>query len=140
MPNDKREIMNLLFATVKIIKENFSKQKVDGISLAQIKTLGFIEKKKNPTMKEVADELGITPPSATVLVDSFVLHGLVKRVYNTDDRRTIKLALTIKGKNYLNEHFKNMAQKMENLLSHLNKNQINNFKEILNILLKNSKK
>jgi DNA-binding MarR family transcriptional regulator len=137
---EKSELMSLLFSTMKIIKENFKSQGVGGISFGQIKTLNFIEAKNNPSMKEVADELGVTPPSATSLIDSFVLHGLVKRLYGKEDRRTVKLALTTKGKSYLNEHYKDMAKKMENLISNLNKEQTKNFKEILEILLKNSKK
>jgi len=140
MKIENSELINLLFATMKIIKKNLKCQDGRGFSFVQIRTLHSIEIKSNPTMKEIAAELGVTPPSATAFIDQFVLHGLIKRIYDKADRRTVKLSLTNKGRAYLDEHYKEMAKKMENLLSHLNKTQINNFKEILEILSKKSKK
>jgi len=134
------DLINLLFTVVKTVKEKFRQDGVKGITFGQIKTLHFIEEKNNPTMKELADELTITPPSVTALIDPFVLHGLVRRLYGQDDRRIVRLALTAKGKTYLAEHYKSMEQKTEKLVSNLNRQQINNFKEILETLLKNSKK
>ena len=78
--NQTDDLINSLFAVGKMIKEKFKQEGVKGITLGQIKTLNFIEGKNNPTMKELSDELGITPPSVTALIDPFVLHGLVKRV------------------------------------------------------------
>ena len=138
--NQTRDLIDLLFTAIKIIKEKFREDGVHGITFCQIKTLRFIEQKSNSTMKELADELAITPPSVTTLIDPFVLHGLVKRVYDQSDRRIVRLALTAKGKAYLTEHYKKMEEKMEKLLSNLNQQQIDNFKEILEILLTNSKK
>ena len=137
--NQTDDLINSLFAVGKMIKEKFKQEGVKGITLGQIKTLNFIEGKNNPTMKELSDELGITPPSVTALIDPFVLHGLVKRVYGQDDRRVVRLALTAKGKSHLAEHYKDMEQKMEKLLANLNQQQINNLKEILETLLKNTK-
>lgn len=132
-------LIDLLFATMKIIKENFRSQSVADISFGQLKALHYIESKNSPNMKEIADELGITPPSVTALVDPFVLHGLVKRIYDNKDRRIVKLTLTAKGKAYLDEHYKNMTEKMEKLISVLSERQIANFKEILEIILKHAK-
>lgn len=137
--NQTPDLINLLFTVGKMLKEKFKQDGVNGITFSQVKTLHFIEGKKNLTMKELADELNITPPSVTSLIDPFVLHGLVKRVYDPSDRRIVRLALTAKGKTYLTEHYKTMKQKMEKLVANLNQQQIDNLKEILETLLKNSK-
>jgi DNA-binding MarR family transcriptional regulator len=137
-PND--HLIDQLFATLKIIKENFRSQGVAGLSFGQLKTLHYIKSKTNPNMKDIADELGITPPSATSLIDQFVLHGLVKRVYAREDRRMVRLVLTAKGKTYLSEHYNNMTEKIKKLLANLNDTQIKNLQEILEVLLLSSKK
>ena len=137
--NQTRNLTNLLFTVGKIIKEQFKQNGVKDVTFGQLKTLRYIEERNNPTMKELADELSITPPSVTALIDPFVLHGLVRRVYDKDDRRVIRLALTAKGTTYLVEHYKDMEQKMEKLLGNLNQQQIHNLKEILENILKNTK-
>jgi DNA-binding MarR family transcriptional regulator len=138
MTKPMNELIDQLFNVIKMIKENFRSHSLAEVSFGQLKTLHFIKSKTNPSMKDLAEELGITPPSTTSLIDQFVLHGLVKRVYGKDDRRLVRLALTAKGKAYLLEHYKNMTEKIKHLLASLDERQIKNFQEILEVLLKNN--
>jgi DNA-binding MarR family transcriptional regulator len=62
--------------------------------LSQIDTLSFIAEKGNSSMKEIADHLKITPPSATAIVEAMQKKKLITRTGSVADRRTIRVALT----------------------------------------------
>jgi DNA-binding MarR family transcriptional regulator len=136
MKSQRHDLIGLLLAATKAIKGEIRSDGLNGITFVQLKTLRYIEEHNNPTMKDVALELGITPPSVTALIVPFILHGLVKRIYDKNDHRIVRLALTTKGKVHLTEQYNSMAEKMGKLLSNLNEEQIKNFKEILQILIK----
>ena len=75
--------------------------------VSHIDTLLYIVKKGNPSMKEIADHLQITPPSATAIIETMQKKKLVTRVINEKDRRTIRVTLTSKAWNLfksLREH------------------------------------
>lgn len=65
-------------------------------SMLQIGALFTISKGKN-TMKEIADELGITMPTATSLIERLVKADFVERIADENDRRVVKIKLTIEG-------------------------------------------
>jgi len=136
MKKEINELINLLFEVKRLIGEKIKEPKGEKcISIVQIKTLLFI-KDQEPTMKEVSDYLGITPPSATSLVNLFAKSGFIKRVYDKSDRRVVRLQITEKGDKFLEGCFNNFAKKMGKAISVLNKRQINNLKEVLEVLSK----
>ncbi len=135
MAKNKEELIKLLFATSRLIREKFKETaESGGISFTHLKALRFIGEKEKPTMKEIADSLGITPPSATSLIEPFVQNGWLKRVYDETDRRIVRLALTAKGQETLDEASKMMVKKLEDLLANLNEQQMVNLREILETL------
>ena len=62
--------------------------------LSQIDTLTFIAEKGNPSMKEIAAYLKITPPSATAIIEAMQKKKLITRAGSLADRRTIRVILT----------------------------------------------
>ena len=60
----------------------------------QLETLRFIREKKNPTMKDIADYLSISAPSATSMVEYLSKKGLLKRKIDSKDRRTVRVVTT----------------------------------------------
>lgn len=75
--------------------------KVDPATWPRIETLQFIADHHAPKMKEVAEYLSITAPSATALVNGLVTRGLVVHRVDPSDRRSTRLELTQKGKTEL---------------------------------------
>jgi len=49
-------------------------------------------------MKELSDELQVTPANITGVIDRLESRGLIKRMTQTGDRRATLLVLTAKGK------------------------------------------
>jgi len=132
---DKNEIISRIFSTSRIIKDGLRNQGgIEGISFGHIKTFYFIKTQGSPTMKEVADYLGIAPPSATSLINQFVRRGHIKRHFDEKDRRIVRLSVTEKGEKIINEGYKSIARRLEKILSKLSCRQITNLKDILNSL------
>jgi DNA-binding MarR family transcriptional regulator len=70
-----------------------------GLTFTQMKvlmTLSGVE--ESPTLKPIAEELGLSLPSASRAVDGLVKRGLVLRTEHPDDRRQRLLALTEDGR------------------------------------------
>ncbi|MFZ2522913.1 MAG: MarR family transcriptional regulator [Minisyncoccia bacterium] len=65
--------------------------------ISQIDALSYIAEKGNPSMKEIAGHLKITPPSVTAIIEAMQKTKLVNRVVNDRDRRTIRITLTPKA-------------------------------------------
>ena len=133
-----REICTLIFQiSAKLrekLKEKRENDKCDEISFLNVRTLLFVQENTEPTMKDIADFLAITPPSATSLIDHYVKLGQLERILDKNDRRIVRLKITSQGKQILKNGFKNMMVVFKDILSNLDKNQINEVKIILKIL------
>ena len=73
-------------------------------SFLEMKTLVFVSEKKNPTMKDLADELGISSPAMTAVVDKLVKNDDLNRIADKSDRRITRISLTAQGKKTLEKN------------------------------------
>jgi DNA-binding MarR family transcriptional regulator len=68
-----------------------------GLSFGRIKAIRRVAR-RSMSMRELADELGIDPPNATVVVDDLESLGLARRRSHPTDRRAKVVEATRKGK------------------------------------------
>jgi DNA-binding MarR family transcriptional regulator len=68
-----------------------------GLSFGRIKAIRRVAR-RSMSMRELADELGIDPPNATVVVDDLESLGLARRQSHPTDRRAKVVEATRKGK------------------------------------------
>jgi len=71
-----------------------------GLTLSQLKTLMSLQAggEERCSVKQIAEELGITPPAATRAVDALYDRGLVDRSEDLEDRRVRRIAITAAGR------------------------------------------
>ncbi len=81
----------------KIFEETFNQADFGDLTPQQFKYLNVIVKLKNPTLTELARELGLTKPTVTVLADKLTEKGYIKRINSDKDRRVIHLQINDKG-------------------------------------------
>lgn len=83
-----------------------------GISPHEFRALAAIERSENPRVGIVAQELRITPRSATEVVDSLATAGLVVREPDPTDRRAVIVVLTERGHEVLarGQHARSISQ------------------------------
>lgn len=135
MKNSLNKIVSLIFIAKRLFHEQITDEKGKSFSFLQLNTLRFIKRKK-PLMKDIADYLSITPPSATSLVNTLIRFGLVKRVLDPKDRRMVKIAITKKGAKYLKESFDEVGEKVREKLEILTEKEQRDLASILSKMVK----
>lgn len=135
MQNSLDQIVSLISTSKRLMHEQISADKKKKISFLKVNTLHFI-KHKEPLMKDIADYLAITPPSATSLADTLIESGLVKRVSDSQDRRMISIVITAKGKIYLKKSTREIGKRLKKGLAVLTKAERKSLAGILSKIVK----
>ena len=93
----KSSLGDLLLIFRRKILESVKKEGLKhDLTLSQVEILYFIGPAGKRTMKDIADYLKITPPSATTLVEEMETKGLIKRIKDQKDRRVVFITLAEK--------------------------------------------
>jgi DNA-binding MarR family transcriptional regulator len=90
-----------------------------GQSPAQLHVLGVLREVAPITVSHLATRLGISPPSASAIVDRMVDGGLVARERSEEDRRIVSVSLTAGGEAALNEAIGGRRGWLERVLGRL---------------------
>jgi DNA-binding MarR family transcriptional regulator len=69
-----------------------------GLSLPQFRTLFFLRRNAGASLSAVAEHVGLTPPSASKMLDGLIARNLASRRESLADRRRVTLALTAQGR------------------------------------------
>lgn len=103
MPESRIARLTMLFFGFKrALHDRFrARRGHDLASMLRLAALACVAEKGHPPMKEVAEHLCITPPSATSLINSLVAERLLVRTRDRLDRRTVRLGLTPAGRRKL---------------------------------------
>lgn len=97
----------------------------------QLFALFAIHDQEGLTMRELANALQITPPSATSFANRLVKYGWIKRKQDPKNRKIVRLSTTKKGKKNLVDHLRKKSTMMKNILSSI---PDSDQKELLRIL------
>jgi len=117
---DVDKLISLIFSVSRRIRERLKDMdEPHRFSVEQLESLRYIREQGRPLMKDVAAYLGITPPSATALIDILVEGGYVERGVDEDDRRAVRLTVTLAGEEALEVGFKEIMERMRRVLRDL---------------------
>ena len=100
-------------------------------SFMDIAILTAAAESHNPSMKDIADMLRITGPSATVIIDRLVEKGELVRAEDKDDRRVVRIGITESGKKTLHTGMKESIIAMDQLLAILDEKERATFDKII---------
>jgi DNA-binding MarR family transcriptional regulator len=129
---NKEELSLRFFNALKVFKKKIDlRDEIYNLTIGQMEILHFIKNKKHVPMKDIADFLAITPPSATSLINNLVLNDIVERSYDKSDRRMILLSITEKGQKIFEKAKKERSAVFEKILSNLNEEEKNSLLSIL---------
>jgi len=94
-------------------------------------------------MSDISIKLCVTKPHITTIIDDLIKQKMVKRSYNSKDRRTITIELTSKGRNFLSKSRNLTKEVIKKNLESLEKKDFdklcNAFEDIIEILSKTGK-
>ena len=97
--NTKGGIENLFFTFQKMIFDAIKKEMKDlNCSIPQIELLRCLKECGEISLTDTAKLLGVTKPSASVMVDGMETRGLVRRTTTENDRRGVSITLTPKSR------------------------------------------
>ncbi len=102
-----------------------------GVNIQQLHALLMVAEHEGITMKEFADALHVTSPSATSFAERLVRLGWVARKHDQENRKRIHLNLTPKGKLLLQNKMRERARIMKSIISHLPSHDQREFARIL---------
>jgi DNA-binding MarR family transcriptional regulator len=94
------------------------------LTIAQLKSLFFIEFGGSSNLSRLATALGVTPPNVTGIVDRLVGQGLVSRNENPENRRMLLLQVTDKGKALLAKLRESGLGRMSGMLNQLSTEEL----------------
>jgi len=117
---DVDKLISLVFTVSHRIRERLKDtDEPHRLSAEQLESLRYIREQGRPLMKDVAAYLGITPPSATALIDILVEGEYIERCVDEDDRRAVRLTITPAGEVALEAGFKEIIARMRRVLHDL---------------------
>ena len=139
LDNVKKEILTFsdkIFDLMPVIlpSEWFSSD----LTVAQLRIILFLHMRGANRMTAIAEELAITLPTATGIVDNLVKKGLVDRETDEQDRRAVICKLSPSGQMFIDMIWVLGKSQMEKLLDGLTENELGKALEVANILYKNA--
>lgn len=106
--------MEIITRKVGEIEEQAIKESdLTDLSMRQLYYLDMIYQMEYPTATDLAQRLGLSKPSVTVIVRNLVQNGYVRRVPSEEDKRLFHIYLTDKGEGVVKKHHRsheNLAQ------------------------------
>ncbi len=106
----REELLALMFELGRLMKSEIHREASVFPSYLHAEMLRFIQEEGQPTMRQIAEYLKVTPPTVTALIDPFVDDHVLERVADETDRRKVRLRLTKHGEKLLE---KNKQQRTE---------------------------
>lgn len=92
-------VVAILRSQVKILRVVRQSASEDGLTIHQFSVLRLLSNRGVLPMSALSDELRVTPPVITGIIDRLEKKGLVNRTGSTGDRRKKEILLTQSGKN-----------------------------------------
>jgi MarR family transcriptional regulator, organic hydroperoxide resistance regulator len=89
------------FAAIRHARGRAAQAQGSEITLSQHHLLGALAEDRELRIGELALAAGVTPPTATRMLDSLERGGMIKRASSPDDRRAVNVRLTAKGRRLL---------------------------------------
>ena len=120
-----QELSTLFFEMRQIIRQQQPLNgKADPNMWLRVETLRFIASVDGPTMRELAEFLRITAPSMTSLISHLEKRGLLRRSKAKEDKRTVHIHLTAKGRQELARYDARSAEKLRRVFGPLPKKDL----------------
>jgi DNA-binding MarR family transcriptional regulator len=95
------EVAERLRIAVNRLQRRLRQESLGGLSPAQASALGSVRRHGSPTLGELATLEQVQPPSMTRIVASLTEAGMVTRVADTNDRRSVRVRITPAGERAL---------------------------------------
>ena len=110
------ELVSHMFIMGRLMRDRMHRKVRNGqCTLLEFETIKYVKDTGQPHMRDVAKTFHVTPPAATLMIDTLVKEKLLSRVLDPKDRRSVRVAITPKGKQLLERGVANKIREMKKL-------------------------
>jgi DNA-binding MarR family transcriptional regulator len=99
-------VLDVVPLVMRCIRAEMRSHRAPDLSVPQFRALVYLSRQEGPPLSDVAEHLGLTAPSTSVMVDGLVSRGLVERKVHSNDRRRVTLILTPMGRAAMESAYK----------------------------------
>jgi len=96
-----REVLETVPLVMRTVRAEMRHHRAADLSVPQFRTLNFLHHQAGASLSQVAEHIGLTLPSVSLLVDGLVERKLILRNTSAADRRRVTLTLTARGQSVL---------------------------------------
>ncbi|OCR01106.1 MarR family transcriptional regulator [Oscillatoriales cyanobacterium USR001] len=128
------EVMETIPLIMRFIRSQMRSQGEPNLSVPQFRTMMFLYRHPGASLSNVAEHLGVTRPTASVICDRLVQRSLIDRAEDPKQRRSVVLKLTETGCDRLQEMRQITRTKIADILAELSEEQLLHTFEVLEIL------
>ena len=133
------ELVSHLFIMGRLMRDKMHKNVSPGqCTLLEFETLKYVKDIGQPHMRDVAKTFHVTPPAATLLIDSLVKAKLLARVLDPGDRRSVRVTLTARGKQLLERGIAKKVSEMKKVFGVLTPTERTHFVAVIKKIIKNN--
>ena len=130
-------LTSLIFTMRHLVLEHVKAQKeINPTTFLRLEVLRYVSERDHPSMQNLAIHFGVTPPSATALVEALVKSDNLGRITDNHDRRLVRLKISAKGEKTLKAGQQDMTTRMKRLLAGLDESDRINLIKIFTKLSK----
>jgi DNA-binding MarR family transcriptional regulator len=121
MPNPpvSDAVLEVIPLVMRSIRKVFRSQRGPSFTVAEFRTLAFVNRNPGVSLSEVAEHIGIEAPTASKMVESLFQRGLLKRETDPSDRRRLQLSILPKGKRSVDTAIEHTRGFLAERLGHL---------------------
>lgn len=102
-----------------------------GLNTTEFGTLEYLYHKGPKPIQQICKRLLMANSSMTYVIDKLEKKGFVRRVHDQSDRRVINIELTESGRQYIERIFPEHAQRIRDIYSILNEQEMDFLMELL---------
>jgi DNA-binding MarR family transcriptional regulator len=96
-----RQVLETVPLVMRTVRAEMRRHRAADLSVPQFRTLKFLNRQAGASLSQVAEHIGLTLPSMSLLVDGLVERKLILRNTHDTDRRRVTLTLTARGQSVL---------------------------------------
>ena len=132
--NCARELLDVVPLVTRSIRKEIRQHRTQGLSVPQFRTLLFVRRNPGTSLIDIANYLGLTPPTTSKMVDGLLGHELLTRQNCENDRRRIAMNLTDKGEESLDYAIDATIKSLTMRISSLSPDQVETLNRAMQIL------
>lgn len=134
--NENESAKKLLKAFAQFKKLNWNEKLVDGYKPSEIKMLlglkhGCQLKDEGMMVSEISHYLRVTSPTVTQLANGLEANQLIERIFDSTDRRIVRIKLTEKGLDIVNKAEDAFYSSLNGLIDYLGEEESDLLAELL---------